>query len=53
VVIVSDPFLAVTAVLARHGVAVVTIAELLAGKPIDAVDSGEADLALLQLISGM
>jgi len=52
VVIVSHPFLAVTAVLARNGVAVVTIAELLAGTPIDAVGSGEADLALLQLTSG-
>jgi fatty-acyl-CoA synthase len=52
VVIVSDPFMAVVAVLADHGVTVVTIAELLSGAPIDAVDSAEDDLALLQLTSG-
>jgi fatty-acyl-CoA synthase len=52
VVIVSDPFLAVVAVLAEHGVTVVTIAELLAAAPIEVVGSGEDDLALLQLTSG-
>jgi len=53
VVIVSDPFMAVVAVLAEHGVAVVTIAELLAAAPINVVGSGEEnDLALLQLTSG-
>lgn len=52
VVIVSDPFTAVTAVLAERGVAVVTIAELLAATPVDGLDSGESDLALLQLTSG-
>jgi fatty-acyl-CoA synthase len=52
VVIVSDPFMAVVPVLVERGVMVATIAELLAGGPIDAVDSGEGDLALLQLTSG-
>ncbi|OSC39112.1 long-chain fatty acid--CoA ligase [Mycobacterium decipiens] len=52
VVIVSDPFMAVVAVLAEHDVTVVTIAELLTAAPIDAVGSGEDDLALLQLTSG-
>jgi fatty-acyl-CoA synthase len=52
VVIVSDPFMAVVAVLAEHGIAVVTIAELLTAAPTDVVGSGENDLALLQLTSG-
>ncbi|MCV7104136.1 fatty acyl-AMP ligase [Mycobacterium palustre] len=52
VVIVSEPFLAVVPVLAGHGVAVVTIGELLAATPVGVVDSGEDDLALLQLTSG-
>lgn len=52
VVIVSDPFMAVLDVLTEHGVAVVTIAELLGAAPANVVDSGEDDLALLQLTSG-
>jgi fatty-acyl-CoA synthase len=52
VVIVSDPFMAVVPVLTEQGVTVVTIAELLGAAPVDAVDSGEEDLALLQLTSG-
>jgi fatty-acyl-CoA synthase len=52
VVIVSDPFMAVVPVLVERGVRVATIAELLAGAPIDVVGSGEDDLALLQLTSG-
>ncbi len=53
VVIVSDPFMAAVAVLAEHGVAVVTIAELLTAAPTNnVVGSGENDLALLQLTSG-
>ncbi|HVQ83859.1 MAG TPA: fatty acyl-AMP ligase [Mycobacterium sp.] len=52
VVIVSDPFMAVVSVLAEHGLTVVTIAELLNAAPIDVIDSGEEDLALLQLTSG-
>ena len=52
VVIVSDPFMAVVAVLAEYGVTVVTIAELLGAAAIDVVGSGEGDLAFLQLTSG-
>ncbi|OBB88628.1 long-chain fatty acid--CoA ligase [Mycobacterium colombiense] len=52
VVIVSDPFMAVLDVLTEHGVAVVTIAELLGAAPANVVESGEDDLALLQLTSG-
>jgi fatty-acyl-CoA synthase len=52
VVIVSDPFMAAVAVLEEQGVTVVTIAELLTAAPVDVVDSGEDDLALLQLTSG-
>ncbi|OBG29385.1 fatty acyl-AMP ligase [Mycobacterium sp. 852002-51057_SCH5723018] len=52
VVIVSDPFMAAVAVLAEHGLTVVTIAELLAAAPVDVVDSGDDALALLQLTSG-
>ncbi|MGH3598525.1 MAG: AMP-binding protein, partial [Mycobacterium sp.] len=52
VVIVSDPFVAVAPVLAERGVTVATIAELLSATPIDAVASGEHDLAFLQLTSG-
>jgi len=52
VVIVSDPFMAVVSALAEHGLTVVTIAELLNAAPIDVIDSGEEDLALLQLTSG-
>ena len=53
VVIVSDPFMPAVPVLTELGVTVVTIAELLTTAPIDVVvDSGEDDLALLQLTSG-
>lgn len=52
VVIVSDPFMAVVPVLTEQGITVVTTAELLGATPVDAVDSGEEDLALLQLTSG-
>jgi fatty-acyl-CoA synthase len=51
-VIVSDPFMPVIPVLAEHGVTAVTIAELLAARPVAVVDSDENDLALLQLTSG-
>ena len=37
IVIVSDPFMAAVAVLAEHGVAVVTIAELLTAAPTNVV----------------
>ncbi|OBA84208.1 long-chain fatty acid--CoA ligase [Mycobacterium sp. 1164966.3] len=51
-VVVSDPFLAVVPVLEERGIKVVTIAELLASDPSDPIDTGEDDLALLQLTSG-
>jgi fatty-acyl-CoA synthase len=52
VVIVSDPFLAASPMLAERGVRVVTAPDLLGAEPIDPVDTGEDDLALLQLTSG-
>ncbi|WP_297847639.1 fatty acyl-AMP ligase [Mycobacterium sp.] len=52
VVIVSDPFMAVLDVLAEHGAAVLTMAELVSAAPAKVVDSDENDLALLQLTSG-
>ena len=41
VVIVADPFMAVLDVLAEHGVAVVTLAELLDAAPTNVVDSDD------------
>ena len=52
VVIVSDPFMAAAPVLAGHGIEVVTVEKLLSYAPIAPVDTGEEDLALLQLTSG-
>ncbi|OBJ68098.1 fatty acyl-AMP ligase [Mycobacterium sp. 1274756.6] len=52
VVVVSDPFMAAMPVLQEKGLAVITAAELLAADPIDPVETGEDDLALMQLTSG-
>lgn len=52
VVIISDPFMAAAPVLAEKGIKTVTVAELLAAEPIDPVETGEDDLALMQLTSG-
>ena len=52
VVVVSDPFMAAVAVLENAGIRVVTVEQLLAADPIDPVEAGEDDLALLQLTSG-
>src|ERR1700694_2854265 len=52
VVIVSDPFMAAAPVLAGRGIEVVTVEKLLSYAPIAPVDTGEEDLALLQLTSG-
>ena len=52
VVVVSDPFAAAAPVLAERGIRVVTVEELLAHAPIDPLDTGEDDLALMQLTSG-
>jgi fatty-acyl-CoA synthase len=51
-VVVSDPFMAAVPVLEEKGVKVLTVADLLAGQPIDPVETGEDDLALMQLTSG-
>ena len=51
-VIISDPVLAAAPVLAERGVTVLTVAELLAAEPADPVETGEDDVALMQLTSG-
>jgi fatty-acyl-CoA synthase len=52
VVVVSEPFLAAVPVLEDAGVRVVTIEQLLVADPIDPVETGEDDVALMQLTSG-
>lgn len=51
-VIVSDPFLIAIPVLQEKGVKVLTVEELLAHEPTDPVETGEDDVALMQLTSG-
>ncbi|MCW1958701.1 MAG: fatty acyl-AMP ligase [Mycobacterium sp.] len=51
-VVISDPFLAAAPVLAERGLKVLTVEELLAADPIDPVETGEDDVALMQLTSG-
>ena len=51
-VIVSDPFMAAVPLLTGLGIRVLTVNQLLSGDPIDLVDTGEEDLALMQLTSG-
>ena len=51
-VVVSDPFMAAVPVLEEKGLTVLTVADLLAAEPVDPVDTGEDDLALMQLTSG-
>ncbi len=51
-VIVSDPFMAAVPILEEHGVAVLTVAELLAADGIGPVRTTGNDIALLQLTSG-
>jgi fatty-acyl-CoA synthase len=51
-VIVSEPFLVAVPVLEEKGITVLTVADLLASDPIDPVEVGEDDLALMQLTSG-
>ncbi len=51
-VIVSEPFLVAIPVLEEKGIKVLTVADLLASEPIDPVEVGEDDLALMQLTSG-
>src|SRR4029079_7881306 len=51
-VIVSEPFMVAIPVLEEQGINVLTVTDLLAGEPIDPVEVGEDDLALMQLTSG-
>lgn len=51
-IVVSDPFMAAVPLLSELGLAVLVIPELAAGRPIDPVETGDDDLALLQLTSG-
>lgn len=51
-VVISDPFLAAAPLLSELGLPVLTIAQLLDSLPIDPVETGDDDLALLQLTSG-
>jgi fatty-acyl-CoA synthase len=51
-VIVSDPFTAAAPVLQERGVKVLTVEQLLTSDPVDPVETGEDDLALMQLTSG-
>ena len=51
-VIVSDPFMPAAPLLSELGMRVLTIEQLLDGRPIDPVETDDDDLALLQLTSG-
>ncbi|HET6734007.1 fatty acyl-AMP ligase [Mycobacterium sp.] len=51
-VIVSEPFTVAIPVLEEKGIKVLTVADLMASEPIDPVEVGEDDLALMQLTSG-
>ena len=51
-VVISEPFLAAAPVLTERGVKVLTVEDLLTADPIDAVETGEDDVALMQLTSG-
>lgn len=51
-VVISDPFMPAAPVLEERGIKVLTVEQLLACDPIDPVETGEDDLALMQLTSG-
>ena len=51
-VVISDPFLPAAPVLEERGVKVLTVEDLLAADPVDPVETGEDDVALMQLTSG-
>ena len=51
-VVISEPFLAAAPVLAERGITVLTVEDLSTAEPIDAVETGEDDVALMQLTSG-
>jgi fatty-acyl-CoA synthase len=51
-VVVSDPFMPAAPLLAELGMRVLTVADLLAGRPIVPVHTDDDDIALMQLTSG-
>ncbi|MGI9163272.1 MAG: AMP-binding protein, partial [Mycobacterium sp.] len=51
-VVISEPFLVAGPVLAERGITVLTVEDLLAAEPIEAVETSEDDVALMQLTSG-
>jgi fatty-acyl-CoA synthase len=51
-VVISDPFMAAAPLLSQLGIRVLIIEQLLAGRPVDPVDTHDDDVALLQLTSG-
>ena len=51
-VIVSEPFLVAIPVLEEKGLQVLKVGDLLEAEPIDPLETGEDDLALMQLTSG-
>jgi fatty-acyl-CoA synthase len=51
-VVVSEPFMAAAPVLSGLGMTVLTVESLLAHTPIGPVDTGDDDVALMQLTSG-
>ena len=48
-VVVSEPFLVAVPVLEEKGLQVLKVGDLLAAEPIDPVETGEDDLALMQV----
>ena len=51
-VVISKPFTVAAPVLEARGITVLTVADLLLAEPVDPVETGENDLALMQLTSG-
>ncbi|WP_068182911.1 fatty acyl-AMP ligase [Mycobacterium sp. UM_CSW] len=51
-VVISEPFMAAAPVLSGLGITVLTAATLLANAPVGPVDTGDDDVALMQLTSG-
>lgn len=51
-VIVSEPFLVAIPVLEEKGIKVLTVTDLLNSDPVEPIEVGEDDLALMQLTSG-
>ncbi|UXA18769.1 fatty acyl-AMP ligase [Mycobacterium sp. SMC-4] len=50
-VVISDPFMAAGPVLSGMGMSVLTIEDLLAGTPVEPLDTSDDDIALMQLTS--